>query len=133
MITKAVSFSAAVALMASGFLVSASNAEAKGHGRRITVTATLPDPEAPRATVAVSDLNLASVEGEKTLNRRVDLAVSSVCGQSERSRFDEMNCRGFAWNGVRPQIANAVQRAHDIAATGTSAIAAAAITLAFPQ
>ncbi len=42
------------------------------------------------------------------------------------------SCDTSAWGGARPQIARAVQRAREIAATGSSTIAAAAITIAVP-
>jgi hypothetical protein len=44
-----------------------------------------------------------------------------------------MKCDNRAWGEARPQIARAVQRAHDIASTGTSPIAAAAITISLAQ
>jgi hypothetical protein len=42
-------------------------------------------------------------------------------------------CRTSAWNQARPQIALAVQRSQDIALTGTSPIAAVAITIALTK
>jgi hypothetical protein len=43
------------------------------------------------------------------------------------------HCSGLAWDGARPQILRAVQRAREIAATGSSSIAAAAITITIPE
>jgi hypothetical protein len=74
------------------------------------------------------------------LNHRVDGAVDSLCDEatggpdgSLHIRLATMACSNAAWAGARPQIALAVQRAREIAATGSSAIAAAAITLALPR
>ena len=44
-----------------------------------------------------------------------------------------LRCSGGAWGQARPQIALAVQRARDIAATGTSAITAAALVISLPK
>ena len=98
-------------------------------------TVTAPGPDAPTRRVSYADLNLASLQGEKTLNRRVGYAVSSVCEESagRLEYLEGSKCRNFAWSGARPQIERAVQRARDIALTGHSSIAAAAITLSFPQ
>ena len=101
--------------------------------QRAVVTA--PDPDAPTRRVSYADLNLASLQGEKVLIRRVGGAVTGVCqeatngmGYAERGK-----CYSFAWRGARPQIEQVVQRAREIALTGRSSIAAAAITLSFPQ
>jgi hypothetical protein len=48
-------------------------------------------------------------------------------------RFEMHRCSGLAWDGARPQILRAVQRAREIAATGSSSIAAAAITITIPE
>jgi UrcA family protein len=107
-----------------------------------SVVVTAPD----RATlvqrrISYADLNLASSTGERSLNRRVDGAVSSLC--DEASGYDRTplspalrwrgKCVSTAHDQARPQIASAVQRARDIALTGTSPIAAVAITIALPQ
>jgi UrcA family protein len=81
--------------------------------------------------VSYTDLDLASASAERTLKHRVSNAVNEVCseavGQIDSGRY--LGCTSDAWRGARPQIAQAVQRAHEIAATGTSAIVAAAITI----
>jgi UrcA family protein len=85
--------------------------------------------------VSYADLNLASMKGQTTLNRRVDYAVDSVCAESTISvdYYDMHNCKNFAWSGAQPQIDRAIQRAREIASTGSSSIAAAAIVLTFPK
>jgi len=71
-----------------------------------------------------------------TLNRRVGGAVGSLCREATggedgnfMTTFADRKCRNSAWSQARPQIARAVQRSRDIAFTGTSPIAAAAITI----
>jgi UrcA family protein len=85
-----------------------------------------------RRTVSYRDLNLATGVGERTLNQRVDSAVKDICseavGWSATARV-EMNCERAGWNGARPQVAQAVERAKQLAATGKSSIAAVAITI----
>ena len=48
-----------------------------------------------------------------------------------RTFYGEMGCRKFAWSGARPQMAQAVQRARELALYGTSSIPAVAISIAF--
>jgi UrcA family protein len=86
--------------------------------------------------VAYADLDLALPTGVTALNERVNFAVGDVCteanlGDSGSFAFKAgmMRCSNHAWNDARPQIARAVQRAEDIASTGSSQIAAAAITI----
>jgi UrcA family protein len=89
--------------------------------------------------VTYADLNLASAPGERTLNRRVSYAVTDLCNEalgepsSSSNTFAYKECTGGAWHGADPQIAAAVQRAHEIAATGTSSIAVSAITISVPE
>lgn len=112
----------------------ATTAPAMAKGKRITVTAPAGD-DVPTRRVTYADLNLASSHGEKTLLRRVGMAVGQVCNPSvgnSHNRFLEMDCRGQAWAGARPQIARAVQRARDIAFTGYSAIPPVAISISIP-
>lgn len=129
---KLLSMSAAVALAAGGLVITAPSASAKD--RPVLVVA--PSDPAPTRRVSYADLNLASVAGETTLNRRVRGAVSSVCREAvgpSPALFANQACSKFAWAGARPQIARAVQRAHDIATTGSSTIAATAITIVHPK
>jgi UrcA family protein len=83
--------------------------------------------------VSYADLDLAQGKGAKKLEWRVGGAIKRVClfedsqlGLQDRSYY---NCAGEAWNGAKPQIAQAVARAKEIALTGRSSIAATAITI----
>jgi hypothetical protein len=55
-----------------------------------------------------------------------------VCEDPGNDALFEARCRGYAWRGAKPQIASAIERAQQIAATGSSTIAAVAITIALP-
>jgi len=84
--------------------------------------------------VTYADLNLASAPDQRTLNGRVGTAVINVCHEAiadaENSNFVAYrDCTNGAWHRAHPQIASAVKRATELAATGTSSIAAAAITI----
>ena len=86
--------------------------------------------------VSYADLDLADFRDQRKLNLRVTGAVKRVC-LFENSRrglqdFGYYNCADDAWDGAKPQIAQAVQRAKDIAMTGRSSIAATAITVNVP-
>jgi UrcA family protein len=86
--------------------------------------------------VSYADLNLAVAPGERTLNRRVGYAVTDVCNEAvggNSTSFDYIHCSKGAWNGARPQVGLAVQRAREMAAVGTSSLAAVAITIAPPE
>jgi hypothetical protein len=70
------------------------------------------------------------------LNRRVRAAVTDLCidasGGDDRSMTFQValtRCSSDAWNQARPQIANAVQRAQELASTGQTTIAAAALVI----
>lgn len=87
-----------------------------------------------------ADLNLAAAAGERTLKHRVSGAVSGLCSEALGGRdagfafkYSMIECRTVAWDQARPQMARAVQRARDIASTGTSPIAASAITVVLPK
>jgi len=133
MYAKAFSISAAVALAATGLA-----SPAAGKSTRIVVTA--PPADLVVRHVSYADLNLASAAGERSLNGRVGYAVSDLCSEATGGNDGSftakraMNrCSGSAWDQARPQMSLAVQRAHEIAATGTSNIAAAALTITLPQ
>lgn len=125
---------AATALTTGGLLL-APNASARQ--RPIVVTA--PTDIVVRH-VSYADLNLASERGAKVLNRRVDGAIDSLCIEavgpdtySLATTTANMACTAGAWKGARPQIARAVERARQIAATGSSTIAASAIVITLPK
>ena len=83
--------------------------------------------------VSYADLDLASAKGERELSARVGGAVQQVClfgvdgPRLQSSGYHE--CAGEAWTSARPQMANAIARANEIALNGKSSIAAAAITI----
>jgi len=85
--------------------------------------------------VSYADLDLASPDGVKRLTYRVGSAVKHVCSPLDgRDNLTEYGaCKSFAWNGARPQMDLAVERAHQIAQNGVSAIAPVAILIAVPQ
>jgi UrcA family protein len=74
--------------------------------------------------VTYRDLNLLYPAHQCVLNSRVGRAVRHVCS------FDDGNipsmdneykvCRNDAWHGARPQISNAINRAHYLARIGRS-------------
>ena len=122
---------AAVAIATGGIVAFSPSA----HARQGPVVVTAPqDEEAlPTRRVNYADLNLASNSGAKRLHWRVNGAIRSVCSEGIPSGdfFTTSKCRDFAWDGAQPQFDRAVQRAREIAMTGKSSIAAAAIVLSF--
>lgn len=84
-------------------------------------------------SVSHADLNLADLNHQKKLNSRVTGAVKRVClfeeSQVGLQDLGYYSCANEAWDSATPQIAQAVQRANDIAMTGQSSIAATAITI----
>jgi UrcA family protein len=86
------------------------------------------------------DLNLATPTGEHALAGRVSSAITDLCVEAAGSNRGStlfkpalVGCSNAAWKEARPQIARAVQRAHNVASTGTSAIQAAAIHIAIAK
>ena len=126
--SKILSMCAAVAVTAAGLI--AMTPAASAQERPVVVVA---PTDIPTRRVSYVDLNLATSSGEKMLNHRVGNAVRSVCKESTGNTLDlygTIACRDFAWDGARPQMKRAVRRAQEIAATGSSSIAVAAIVLA---
>lgn len=129
---KLMSICAAIAITGGTLVMLAPPAAAKG--KPIVVEAAPEDVLTER--VSFADLNLASVEGRQTLNRRVGSAVKSVCIDSigdTSNVYAGHACRNYAWAGARPQIDRAVQRAREIAAVGFSSIPVTAIRIAAPE
>jgi UrcA family protein len=131
---NALSFCAAFAITACAIFVAGS--PAFGKSAPIVVTA---QPEMTSRHIGYADLNLASATGERILNRRVNYAIGDLCvevtgGYSGSSTLDFANvtCSRSAWQQARPQMERAVQRAREIALTGKSSIAAAALTISIP-
>lgn len=95
------------------------------------------EPENVRTErVTYADLDLAERRDQRRLNVRVAGAVKRVClYENNRSGLQDLGyygCADDAWDGARPQIAQAVQRATDLAMRGQSSIAATAITIQVP-
>jgi UrcA family protein len=128
---KTLSMAVAVALTGTG-LLAAFPADAKPRSEKpVTIHGQRYDYDIPTRKVSYADLNLATLAGESTLNRRVGGAVRSVCAESVAGSdfYAELSCHRFAWGGARPQITRAVMRARQIASTGTSSIMPVTITL----
>lgn len=128
---RLISALAAVAITTAAFTFASSPAFAEE--RPILVVA---DSEIITRRISYADLNLASAFGERTLKHRVSGGIYSLCSEatggddgSYVTNFARMKCNKTAWGQARPQMANAAQRARDIALTGTSTIAAVAITI----
>ena len=83
--------------------------------------------------VPFASLDLTTSGGQKRLHFRVAGAVERVClrdvGRDGLQDPGYFVCERNAWSGASPQIANAITRAKQIAMTGTSTIAASAITV----
>jgi UrcA family protein len=105
------------------------------HAKPLRVVVTAPSPDQVTRRVSYRDLNLTLASDQRTLNRRVGSAVRYVCADSYATSlpFSGPKCRSYAWDGARPQIALAVERANQLAQTGSSSIAAVAITISAPE
>lgn len=123
---------AAVAITASGVILIASPAQAKE--KPVVVQAPFND-EVPVRRVTYADLDLTKKAGEKMLHRRVGRAVLEVCDDFNpgADRFQLIDCRGFAWDGARPQIARAVGLARGTAVADGSGSASSAIVINLRQ
>lgn len=93
-----------------------------------------------RVTLNVNydDLDLSSAAGQRTLDRRMEEAVSSFCvgvtggyDGTMDADFAMRNCRTSTLARARPQVEGAVNR--DKAPTGPIPTAAATITIAAPK
>jgi len=77
-------------------------------GLCLAATPAMAGQEAPRATVRVADLDLATIAGERTLHRRVEQAATLVCGDPDREDLARAApiraCRNRAIKGAAPQI-----------------------------
>lgn len=128
---KALSMMAALSVTLGGLAIAY---PAFAQNKTVVVTATKDD--LPTRRVSYRDLNLASPAGEKVLLHRVRYAVRDVCLESTgpgAQFYEELGCRREAWNGARPQIQTALQRAREIAQFGSSAIPAVAISISFAE
>lgn len=85
--------------------------------------------------VSYRDLNLTMASHQKLLTNRVGRAANYVCEPLDTSGFNQdwRFCKAGALNSARPQIALAIQRANEIAASGFSSIPPVTIVLAIPS
>ena len=134
---KALSLCAAVA-MTTLSLLAVAPAHAKSDQMVVTAQRTA---DLPTQRVSFADLNLASAEDRGILDRRVGSAVKIVCFERDQraektlSSFGEyVACSDFAWDGARPQLAAAIDRAQAMARNGNGAVAVGslAITISAP-
>jgi UrcA family protein len=97
-----------------------------------TVVGERPSEDVRTTRVSYADLKLVAARDQRILHRRVGIAARSVCYPNAASLSDHgfADCVSGAWKGARPQIALAVQRAREMAATGTSSIPLVAIAVA---
>jgi UrcA family protein len=98
-----------------------------------------PPDEIVTRDVSYADLNLAAPAGERALMSRVGSAVNGLCNDVAGGRdgsftvnLAQTRCVNTTWHQARPQIDLALQRAREIASTGTSSIAATAVMIAVP-
>jgi UrcA family protein len=97
-----------------------------------------PAEEIITRSVSYADLNLAAPAGERSLMYRVGSAVNGLCNEvaggdsSFISSLTVTRCVSATWQQAQPQVDIALQRAREIAATGKSSIAAAALIIAAP-
>jgi UrcA family protein len=93
------------------------------------------DPDQLTERVSHRDLNLASASDQKRLTSRVRSAVGKVCAPLDGTnlRTRQQQCRSVAWHGARPQMARAVARAQQLAATGSSSLPEVAIAIRAPS
>lgn len=128
--TKTLLLSAALALSAT-----AGTAAQAVPMEDVNVLGQRPQDDQLTTRVGYGDLDLATASGQRRLHWRVSGAVNEVCAplSGMHFRITQQQCRSFAWNGARPQMALAVRRAQEIAARGSSNIAAVAITISKPR
>ena len=92
-----------------------------------------PQENVRTAHVSYADLNLAESRAQRQLRLRVAGAVRDVCLYENKPALQDggyYRCADGAWESARPQMAQAVARAREIALTGHSAIPSAAIRIA---
>ena len=128
------SLSATVSVSLACLSIIGSPAVAKS--RPILVNA--PAEEIITRSVSYADLNLAAPAGERALMYRVGSAVNGLCNEvtggdgSFVFSLTQTRCVTATWQQAQPQVDLALQRAREIAATGKSSIAAAALIIAAP-
>jgi len=89
------------------------------------------DEDTRSVQVSYRDLNLALARDERILKSRVGAAARVACGSDDSHVGDRtfVHCLIAARTGAKPQVALAVRRAREIAATDTSSIPLVAIAV----
>lgn len=84
----------------------------------IVVTGKMKIPEGYEPVTEVvefGDLDLATFEGEEELEKRVAAAVKKICWSHPKpARWqvkESEECDSFAWEGARPQMKQAIEKA----------------------
>ncbi|CAA9511584.1 MAG: hypothetical protein AVDCRST_MAG31-925 [uncultured Sphingomonas sp.] len=125
--TRFVLLSAALALTTAGTAGASVQAPVEVVGERI-------HDDQLTERVRYGDLELAGADGQRALTFRVRSAVSKVCapldGTNLRTRHQQ--CRSVAWHGAKPQMARAIERAQQLAATGSTSLPEVAIAVRAP-
>jgi UrcA family protein len=88
----------------------------------------------PTRHVTFADLNLASANGRRTLERRVRLAVDDVCGEALGPlpiHYAKQACFSETWHETKPQMTSAFERAQNMTTSGLAG--AAIITVQAPR
>lgn len=135
MLTRYARFGAAVLSGVTASLLIATAAFAAAQDKPVVVYAE-PQEGLRSERVSYADLDLSQPRHERKLNLRVAGAVKRVCLYEDRTALQDSGyyrCADDAWGDARPQIAQAVARAREIALTGSSSIAATAITISVGQ
>ena len=83
--------------------------------------------------VSYRDLDLAAKADQKTLNKRVGGAVRRVCTSANAfGTYADLVyrvCADDSWDNARPQIARAIARAEQLAASGQPSVGVGAIAV----
>ena len=132
MLSRFARVSAAVLSGVTASLLISSAAFAAGQDKPVVVKAE-PLENTRTEHVSYADLDLSQRKDEKKLNLRVAGAVKRVClFENARNGLQDngyYSCADDALGQARPQIAQAVERAKQLAMTGTTSIAATAISI----
>jgi UrcA family protein len=86
--------------------------------------------DVPTRHVSFADLDLSTAGGERTLVRRVKLAVSKVCDQAVGPLpiiYAKQECWKSTWTESQPKLNAAIERSRKFAANGS--VATATITI----
>ena len=78
--------------------------------------------DVPTRHVSFADLDLSTAGGQRTLVRRVKLAVSKVCDEAAGplpSIYAKQECWKSTWAESQPKLNAAVERSRQLAATGS--------------